>query len=117
MTSDEFIRRRNSFRNRSAAIALLMVAAMGGAVFLLIHLGGQPDYWSTRLGVLVLFLILAVFVAAMVVPLVFQNWLAKRMGLACPHCHKVVTDMFKSVLASKKCGHCGAVIIDETPGG
>ena len=91
MTQHEFIHRRDSYKNRTAIVALLAILAIPFSIAFAFR------YSS---GVSLVF----IFIACVVVPLVcyglFARYLARQMGLVCPKCGRWI-------LSSDRCRHCG----------
>jgi hypothetical protein len=111
MTRQEFIRRSQSFRNRSAVGALGILALMIGSLILGSRIvdgcRDRPGFRTTLLGISIF-----LFLASAPAMVIYMRRLEKRMGLTCPHCHKGIAGISTVVIATANCGHCGETVFD-----
>ena len=91
MTQQGFIKCRDSYKIRTAIVALIAIVAILFSVgFVFRHTNGGELLFG--------------FLCCVVIPLVgyglYARYLAKQMGLVCPKCgHRI--------LSSDRCRHCG----------
>jgi len=114
MTRQEFIKNTNRYRNAvtvSALVALVcLFVPVGFMAWLDPNRSELPHHVWTILNIAA-FVVIAAGYAFMFVRM---SRLSKPLGLCCPQCKKSVVQMSAVVIATGKCGHCGARVLDET---
>jgi hypothetical protein len=106
MTQQEFIQRRDSYKNITAIVALLAIVAIPFGICFAIQYtsGGQ---------------LLSLFSGCVLLPLIgyvmFARYLAKQMGLVCSSCGRRILFSSPGDLAAGKCKHCGGVCVADQP--
>ena len=114
MTKREFISRRDSFKNRTAIASLVMFAVLMASAFALAHFNGEGSDSPPFIRLLVASILIACLLGAIPALTCFNHRLAKNMGLACPHCQKLISGMSAIVITTGKCGHCGETVLDTS---
>jgi NADH:ubiquinone oxidoreductase subunit 6 (subunit J) len=112
MTKQEFIKRRDSLRNRSAVLGLFAFAVMMGSLVLAVHIGEGHKDWPLAVRVPALGILLLLFFGSVPALLVYTHRLERRAGLICPHCAKVISRISTIVIATNNCGYCGETVFD-----
>src|SRR4030095_2516847 len=112
MTAQEFKARVKMFRDRTAIVALILFSSGISWFILFIWLGSiyHPERTESAF---VVSAVLGPFVF-MLIALRYSSWLARRMGLTCPHCRTPVSSSMRSAsLAEGRCRKCAESIFDS----
>ena len=98
MTQHEFVHRRDSYKNRTAIVALLAILAIPFSIAFAFRYANGGE-------------LLFLFVGCVVIPLLgyvmFARYLARQMGLTCSSCGRRI--LSESDVADGKCRHCGGI--------
>jgi hypothetical protein len=108
MTPSEFQARTRVYRNRTAIAALTLLCSLIG----LAALGTWASEWLALNWLLSIMIVVPVYL--MVVTLEYPSRLARRLGLACPHCGALTSGSLRpSVLSEGRCRKCAKSLYDD----
>jgi hypothetical protein len=102
MTEHEFSHRRDSYKNRTAIVALLVILAIPFSIAFTFRYANGGE-------------LLFLFACCVLIPLlgyiVFARYLARQMGLTCASCGRRIIS--QADVTAGRCRHCGGLCVDD----
>ena len=113
MTRQEFIECRDRYRRTVAPWGLVALCVFVGTIALMAHIEPKCESWPTPIWLGMNVGAVALMVGAVSTAVIKEARLARRLGISCPHCRRRLTMMMALVVASGRCGNCGAKVLDD----
>jgi hypothetical protein len=113
MTRLEFIAKRDKLRKLALICGLVGLVGFIAPVCFMSWLEPRREDLPAHLWSVLNFAALAIWFVGMTAFFIIQWRLTKRAGHCCPACKKSVIEMSSVVIATGRCGHCGAKVLDD----
>ena len=113
MTRQEFIKNRDKQRKTGIVSSLAMLVCLFAPVVFMAWLEPRRSELPEHAWTISNVAAITVMVVGILSSFIIQMRLTKRLGFNCPECKKSVFGMSALVIATGRCGHCGARVLDD----